>query len=346
MNHYDVSVNSDSIRREELDGREHLVVPVRAVEEGVLDGGFLPADTIEDTEPGWNGVPAVAGHPTDGSPNAFFSANPPAVQENLTYGRLFEADATDGTLNGELWLDIPKARRLSEEHGFDVAVNAIEKLENGEDVAVSTSYIPTNRVEDPGHYDGKAYQHVLESIQPDHIGVLPDGQGRDPSARTLVANSVRSITSTLGAVLGSTPEGENETRANQEETAMPDLSLENDVAPFLADAFGLPEDDVVALANAMNPESESNPDAVAGAIEASDAVDAEAVVSALGMSDSGGESEESESDASGDGAGEGDTAANQGTDFSARIAANQSTDDGDSRDVSFGSYSSRRNADD
>jgi len=345
MNHYDVSVNSDSIRREELDGREHLVVPVRAVEEGVLDGGFLPADTIEDTEPGWNGVPAVAGHPTDGSPNAFISANQPEVQENLTYGRLFEADATDGTLNGELWLDIPKAERLSEEHGFDVAVNAIEKLENGEDVAVSTSYIPTNRVEDPGHYDGQAYQHVLESIQPDHIGVLPDGQGRDPSARTLVANSVRSITSTLGAVLGSGSDGENETRANAEHTDMAELSLENDVAPFLADAMGLPEDDVVAFVNAMNPETDANPEAVVAAIEASDAVELSNLTSTEDGSESSGESEESD----GEGDSDGDVSANQAegqTDFSARIAANESTDEEDSRDVSFGSYTSRRNADD
>lgn len=338
MKRYDVSVNHDGVRREELDGREHLVVPVRAVEEGVLDGGFLPADTIEDTEPGWNGVPAVAGHPTDGSPNAFISANQPEVQENLTYGRLFEADATDGTLNGELWLDIPKAERLSDEHDFDVAVNAIEKLENGEDVAVSTSYIPTNRVEDPGHYDGQAYQHVLESIQPDHIGVLPDGQGRDPSARTLVANSVRSITSTLGAVIGSGEDGTTDVAANEEHTEMADLSLENDVAPFLADMTGLDESDAMALVEAMNPESDTGAEAAVNAIEASDAVDVSDFTDVAANEDGDGEEAE-----------EGDTAANQAesqTDFSARIAANESTDDEDSRDVSFGSYSSRRNADD
>jgi len=345
MEQYNVSVNADSIRREELDGREHLVVPVRAVEEGVLDGGFLPADTIEDTEPGWNGVPAVAGHPTDGAPNSFISANQPEVQENLTYGRLFEADADGGELNGELWLDVAKARRLSEEQGFDVAMNAIEKLENGEDVAVSTSYIPTERVEDPGHYGGEAYQHVLESIQPDHIGVLPNGQGRDPSARTLVANGVRSITSTLGAVIGSGEDGTNEVAANEEHTDMADLSLENDVAPFLADAMGLPEDDVMAFVDAMNPDTDSNEMAVVDAMMASDAVDTDSIVDALADDVDANEDGDGEStDAS-----EGDVSANEAdgqTDFSARIAANESTDDGDSRDVSFGSYSSRRNADD
>jgi len=215
MNHYDISVNSGGVRREELEGREHLVVPVKAVEEGVLDGGFLAANVIADSEPGWNGVPVVAGHPTNGSPDAFISANQPEVQENLTFGRFFDADAADGEMTGELWLDTAKAERLSDGQGFDVAVNAIEKLENGEDVAVSTSYIPTERAEDPGEYDGQSYQHVLESIQPDHIGVLPNGQGRDPSARTLVANSVRSITSTLGAVLGGGSDVRVNLRADQ-----------------------------------------------------------------------------------------------------------------------------------
>jgi hypothetical protein len=356
MNHYDISVNADSTRRDTLDGREHLVVPIKAVEEGVLDGGLLPSDTIEESEPGWNGVPAIAGHPTDGTsvdgrPN-FISANQPQVHDNLSFGKLFGADATDGEMTAELWLDVEKAAAL-EDDGFDVPQTAIEMLENDEDVALSTSYIPTEREENPGHYDGQAYQHVIQSIQPDHIGVLPNGQGRDPSARTLVANSMRSITNTLSTVLSVSDDGaaEGETAANQE--SMPDitpedLTLNDHVAPFLASATGLPEDDVAALVDAMNPDTDPNPDAVAGAIEASDAVDADAVADAMGVSANEDRDADTESDAGsdGDGAGEGETAANQGTDFSARVAANQRDDGENSRDVSFGSYSSRRNADD
>jgi hypothetical protein len=427
MKHYDISVNSDGVRRDDLDGREHLVVPVKAVEEGVLDGGLLPAEIIKESEPGWNGVPAVAGHPTDGQ--NFVSANQPQVHDNLSFGKFFDADATDGEMTGELWLNVEKADALADD-GFEVAKNAIEKLDNGEDVALSTSYIPTERTEDPGHYDGQAYQHVLESIQPDHIGVLPEGRGRDPNARTLVANSMRSITNTLGTVLshatpdtsdrtvrvnirenqyvkwdwsdgtaygqvteiidggsrtidGNTREvssgdgeriavidqysedgepqnqqvlkyiredGENENgltgwdapekaRANEAQKPMADLSLSDDVAPFLADAMGLPEDDVAAFVTAMNPDAESDIESIAGAIEASDAVETDALADAMGVTAN--EDTEANAEADGDGAAEGETAANQGTDFSARVAANRRQNDSESS-PDYGSYSTRR----
>jgi len=198
MKHYDISVNSGGVRREELEGREHLVVPVKAVEEGVLDGGFLAANVIEESEAGWNGVPVTAGHPKQNG--QFISANQPEVHQNLAFGKFFDADAEAGEMEGELWLDVEKAEELADD-GFEKAKRAIEQLENGEDVAVSTSYIPTEREENPGKYDGQPYQHEISAIHPDHIAALPDSQGRDPTARTQVANALSSIESRVGEVL-------------------------------------------------------------------------------------------------------------------------------------------------
>lgn len=198
MEQYNVSVNHDGVRREELDGREHLVVPAKAVEEGVLDGGFLAANVINESEPGWNGVPVTAGHPTERG--RFISANQPEVHQNLAFGKFFDADAEDGAMSGELWLDVEKADELAED-GFEKAQRAIEKLEDGEDISVSTSYIPTEREEAPGEYAGEPYQHEIEGIHPDHIAALPDGQGRDPTARTQVANALSSIENRVGEVL-------------------------------------------------------------------------------------------------------------------------------------------------
>jgi hypothetical protein len=350
MDHYDISVNADGVRRDDLDGREHLVVPVKAVEEGVLDGGLLPAETIEESEPGWNGVPAVAGHPTDGQ--NFVSANQPQVHDNLSFGKFFDADASDGEMTGELWLDVEKADALATD-GFEVAKNAIEKLDNGEDVALSTSYIPTERTEAPGHYDGQAYQHVLESIQPDHIGVLPEGRGRDPNARTLVANSMRSITNRLGTVLSlsdaddadDTDASEGETAANQE--SMPDitpedLTLSDHVAPFLAQAMGVSEQEAANFVNAMNPDAGDNVDAVVSLVKSADAVAVDDLRSALAPEDDSESGDESgRSGEADDGASEGETAANQGTDFSARVAANQNRDRESESTPDYGSYSMR-----
>ena len=204
MQQYNVSVNHDGVRREELEGREHLVVPAKAVEEGVLDGGFISANAIEESEPGWNGVPVTAGHPTQGG--QFISANQPQVDSNLTYGKFFDAEAENGAMSGELWLDIERAEELAED-GFEKPMNAIEKLEDGEDIAVSTSYIPKERRDDPGEYDGTPYQHEIEDFHPDHIATLPEGQGRDPNARTQVANAVSRIENRVGEVLANVKGG-------------------------------------------------------------------------------------------------------------------------------------------
>lgn len=227
MKHYDISVNTDGVRREDLDGREHLVVPVKAVEEGVLDGGFLAANVIEESEPGWNGVPVTAGHPTQNG--EFISANQPQVDSNLSFGRFFEADAEDGEMTGELWLDTEKAERLAEEDGFEKPKQAIEKLEGGEDIAVSTSYIPKERREDPGEHDGEPFQHIIEDIHPDHIAALPDGQGRDPNARTQVANALSSLENRVGEVLANVKGGDESEADVSEELAESIETLANSV---------------------------------------------------------------------------------------------------------------------
>lgn len=209
MKHYDISVNSSDVRREELEGREHLVVPAKAVEEGVLDGGFLAANVIEESEAGWNGVPVTAGHPKQNG--QFISANQPEVHQNLAFGKFFDAEAEGGEMEGELWLDVEKAEELAED-GFEKAQRAIEKLENGEDISVSTSYIPTEREENPGEYGDTPYQHEINGIHPDHIAALPDSQGRDPTARTQVANALSSIENRVGEVLANVKgdDGEDE----------------------------------------------------------------------------------------------------------------------------------------
>src|SRR5262252_5208585 len=57
-------------RIETLDGREHLVVPVVALKEGVIHAvnaatpEFVPMSALAVAPQGWNGRPLVLGHPS------------------------------------------------------------------------------------------------------------------------------------------------------------------------------------------------------------------------------------------------------------------------------------------
>ncbi|MBW2636982.1 MAG: ChaB family protein, partial [Deltaproteobacteria bacterium] len=98
-------------RYEEYNGKQHLVVPVVAIAEGVLNGEFVPAEEIGRYVEAWNGIPVPLGHPTtpDGSP---ITANSPDVLERQCLGRFFNASFDGKRLKGELWIDVEKARSL------------------------------------------------------------------------------------------------------------------------------------------------------------------------------------------------------------------------------------------
>ena len=55
------------VRKDTLEGREHLVVPMVMMVEGVLDGSngplFYPAEEMAKLPQGWNEKPVVVQHP-------------------------------------------------------------------------------------------------------------------------------------------------------------------------------------------------------------------------------------------------------------------------------------------
>jgi hypothetical protein len=156
-------------RRETLDGREYLVVPVVALVEGVLNGIYAPADEIAQFPDSWNGRPITVNHPMDGE--LPISANGVRVLERQQIGQLFNARVEGGRLSGEIWIDAQKARRLGGE-----AAQVLARLEAGEHIEVSTGYFaeiePT-----AGEFGGKPYSGIYRHIRPDHLAVLPNAEG-------------------------------------------------------------------------------------------------------------------------------------------------------------------------
>lgn len=171
---FELEVNQ--IRREMLQGRDHLVAPVIAIQEMVLPNTneLLPAEEIESSVLFWEGVAVAIDHPMRNG--EFASANEKKALEEQVVGRLFEMffHAPSRQLRGEMWIDLELADRV--DRGTE-AVERIEAAERTRDIVeVSTSYFA--KVEDKsGTHEGQPFQGIQREIRPDHLAILLDMQG-------------------------------------------------------------------------------------------------------------------------------------------------------------------------
>lgn len=152
-------------RRKKLEGRDHYVLPVTMMVEGVLNGSngaiFYPSDEMKRTVRAWNGVPAVVYHPS-------MSAGSPEVFDRQRIGTIFNANYADRKLIAEAWIDVLRARQVDMR-----VVNAIEQ-----DKAIEVS---TGLELDPewayGVFNGAEFSAIARNFRPDHLAILPDQEG-------------------------------------------------------------------------------------------------------------------------------------------------------------------------
>ena len=164
---------SGGFRTNTLFGKDHLVVPVVALVEGVLQA--MNAATPElalSSEFGkfpasWNGRPVVMNHPIINSQPV--SANIPTVLETYSFGHLFNTVLEDGKLKTEAWIDLDRVNAL----GGEVA-STIARIQAGEIVEVSTGLF-TDVDEVSGTFNGKTYDAVWRGVVPDHLAFLSAG---------------------------------------------------------------------------------------------------------------------------------------------------------------------------
>jgi hypothetical protein len=162
-----------SVRMEEWDDRPFLVAQTTAAISKVLNGELLPAEELSIFAEAWNGRPVPLRHPQrDG---IFVSANSPDILSEYNVGYFFnaraEAHKLGAKLRGEMWLDV---QEIQEKGG--AALTALERLEAGETIEVSTGYFCEVR-EGSGVYDGEEYNGIQFNLKPDHIALLPDQTG-------------------------------------------------------------------------------------------------------------------------------------------------------------------------
>jgi hypothetical protein len=165
------------LRTANYDGREHLVVPVVAMVEGVVWASnapvpeFVPAEELADSYHQWNGRGCFAGHPTEGDRR--IPANQPAVLTK-SFGTIFNTASRDRILETrrlelEAWIDPSKADAVGPD-----AVAIVQRLQAGERVEVSVGTFVAAEQKD-GWWGEQEYHAVWRGLVADHLAFLAKG---------------------------------------------------------------------------------------------------------------------------------------------------------------------------
>lgn len=165
-----MQTNNYNMRTETYEGKEHIVVPMVMMVEGVHCGSHGPIlHTISELGKyvgSWNGIPIPILHPKDG--DTFISANSPSVLQKRRVGWVFNSSIEGKKLKAEAWLDKDKLAKISPKTLTHIQCCAPMDVS----VGVYTDDDPT-----PGIWDGVSYTSIARNHRPDHLALLPGETG-------------------------------------------------------------------------------------------------------------------------------------------------------------------------
>lgn len=156
-------------RTEMYQGREHTVIPVVALVEGVVHAmnstypEFVSAKEFSRAPQGWNGRPVFLGHPVqNGRP---VSGNTPGMLADLCIGTVFNTRVEKQKLLMDAWVDTARAAQQ--------APTLLPRIRAGEQVHISVGVlVETDDAE--GTFNGKKYLGAWHDLVPDHLALLPE----------------------------------------------------------------------------------------------------------------------------------------------------------------------------
>ncbi|QYJ23426.1 hypothetical protein KYT87_09485 [Achromobacter sp. ES-001] len=165
-------VNSKSIRREQHNGREHIVIPSYTMPfDVVMNGGLYPKDQIVANYKKLEGTLAPLGHPTVNG--AFVSAFSP---EGINLGHIGAWNRNTKLVGNrvytEKWIDVEVAQNTE---GGRRVIERVEQLEKGEGEPVHTSVAVFLEREPAVNADGYEWTAKIHGI--DHDAILLDEPG-------------------------------------------------------------------------------------------------------------------------------------------------------------------------
>ena len=157
------------IREVTYQGRPHLVVPVVMMVEGVHHGSggpiFHRSETLRDLPERWNGIPITVNHPEHERLNV--SGNSPEIMDEYSVGQVFNTHYDNG-LKADAYIDVERIQRISPE--ALAYIRARRPLDVSVGVFNATEPIT-------GEWGGETYESVAVNYVPDHLALLPEGQG-------------------------------------------------------------------------------------------------------------------------------------------------------------------------
>ena len=160
-------------RVEMYNGREHLVVPVVALIEGVIHPVNAPTKeyvsqaVLARAAHTWNGRHVVWGHPAKDGIQV--SANDPRILESHGIGQVFYPKMDGRKLVCEAWIDTAKALKVG-------AGELVKKILADEMCEVSVgAQVATDNA--PGDFEGVKFAASWRETHGDHLAFLPKGVG-------------------------------------------------------------------------------------------------------------------------------------------------------------------------
>jgi hypothetical protein len=169
METYKLQVNNYEVEVKQFNGRDHLVIPVVMMVDGVHRGSMGSLlhvkEELEKYTAAWNGRPVVIQHPQiDGE---YVSANLPNVLESEEVGKVFNT-RYDAGLKAEAWLDIEKLKKVS--------IETYNLIENRNVLEVSIGVF-SDVEENVGVYNDTEYEGIARNYRPDHLAILNFTEG-------------------------------------------------------------------------------------------------------------------------------------------------------------------------
>ena len=163
-------------REETLMGHKHLVVPVVALVEMVLQSStsenpeLALAEEFGANPLSWNGRPVVVNHPEiDGEK---VSASLPQIVDKEKIGEIYNTTLDDKKLKLEAWIDLERAENLG-----GTIYETVQRLQKGEEIIEVSTGLFSNVEDKSGKFNEEDYQGIWRNVVPDHLAILSEGTG-------------------------------------------------------------------------------------------------------------------------------------------------------------------------
>lgn len=175
---FTINLAAAKVRRETLEGRDHLVVPAAMLAEGAWTGEYgtfmYPAAELKKSVSRWDHKPVVVYHPKkDGEA---ISACDPAVLNTQKVGVILNTRFDEKTkkLRAEVWIDEARCKEIDPR-----VLDAINKKQLTE-VSTGLKMMSDETEGEWTHNTSgkkKKFQGTVGDFDPDHLAILPDQIG-------------------------------------------------------------------------------------------------------------------------------------------------------------------------